>query len=208
MASLLDTATKKRYDEQFAAIRQLAAAAPPKERYKLSIEDVKVGGLFKFGGKSYLVRGINTYEREGFRWPELVLYCLQDGQTSYLEWEKGDQVSVFVSLEKLSFAQVDIQGKEQLWKISEDEEGSAHYRGQPYSYHEDSAVTFFRDSKEEGTPFHQYQFASDDEETFISVEEWGDEDEGYEHNIILSGKLNAAAIEVITAGEDSGDGNG
>ena len=133
MASLLDTATKKRYDEQFAAIRQLAAAVPPKERYKLSIEDVRVGGLLKFGRKSHLVRGINTYEREGFRWPELVLYCLQDGQTSYLEWEKGDEVSVFVSLEKLSFAQVGIQGKEQLWKISEDEEGSAHYRGQPYS---------------------------------------------------------------------------
>ena len=118
----------------------------------------------------------STLTRERvFRWPELVLYCLQDGQTSYLEWEKGDQVSVFVSLEKLSFAQVGIEGKEQLWKISEDEEGSAHYQGRPYSYHEDSAVTFFRDSKEEGTPFHQYQFASDDEETFISVEEWGDE---------------------------------
>ena len=208
MASLLDTATQRRYDEQFAAIRRLAAAVPPKERYKLSIEDVKAGGLFRFDGKSYLVRGVNTYEREGFSWPEFVLYCLQDGQTSYLEWEKGDEVSVFVSLEKLSFAQAGIQGKEHLWKISEDEEGSADYRGRPYRYHEDSAVTFFRDSEGEGTPFHQYQFASDDEEAFISVEEWGDEDEGYEHNIILSGKLNPAAIEVISTGEDSGDGNG
>ena len=208
MASLLDTATQRRYDEQFVAIRRLAAAVPAKERYKLSIEDVKTGGLFKFGGKSYLVRAVNTYEREGFRWPELVLYCLQDGQTSYLEWEKGDELSIFVSLEKLSFAQAGIEGKEQLWKISEDEEGSAHYRDRPYYYHEDSAVTFFRDSGGEGTPFHQYLFASDDEETFISVEEWGDEDEGYEHNVILSGKLNPAAIEVMSRGEDSGDGNG
>lgn len=205
MIPLLDTAVKRRYDEQFAAIRQLSTTVPPKERYKVSIENVKGGGLFKFDGKSYLVRTVNTYQREGFRWPELVLYCLQDGQTSYLEWEKGDEISVFVSLEKLSFDQVAIQGKEHLWKISEAQEGSAHYHEKTYSYHEDSAVTFFRDSKGQGTQFHQYLFASDDQETFVSIEEWGDEDEGYEHNIILSGKLNPAAIEVLSTGENLGN---
>ena len=199
MAALLDPARRKRYDEQFAAIRQMPQPAPPGERHKYSIEDVKNGAYIRFEEKSYRVESTNVYERSGYRWPELVLYCLHDGETRYAEWEKEDEVSVYVSREKLSFAQVGLQGKEELWKISEDEEGVARYGERLFHYHEDSAVTFYRDDGEQGVPFHQYLFAEEGSKAFISIEEWGDEDDGYEHNVILSEYLDPSAIEVLVA---------
>ena len=66
-----------RYDEQFAAIRRMPEPIPRAERYKASIEDVGVGGYIRFEGKSYAVQGVNVYERQGVRWPELSLFCPQ-----------------------------------------------------------------------------------------------------------------------------------
>ena len=125
MATLLDPARRKRYEEQFAAIRQMPKPVPPGDRHKYSIEDVKNEAYIRFEGKSYRVESTNVYERSGYRWPELVLRCLHDGETRYAEWEKEDEVSVYVSREKLSFTQIGLKGKEELWKISEDEEGVA-----------------------------------------------------------------------------------
>ena len=193
---LLDTATETHYREQFAAIRQM----PRPERFKHSIEDVKAGGYIRFEGKSYQGKGLNDYERQGYRWPELAIYCLNNGETSYLEWEKEDEVTVFVSREKLDFVKVGLKNKENLCKISDDESGEAKYGHHTFSYHEDSAVMFFRDQGEEGTRFHQYLFASSDRKAFIAIEEWGDDDEGYEHNVILSEHVDPKAIDVLSVG--------
>ena len=200
MASLLQPAERTRYDEQFAAIRRMPEPIPPNERFRASIEEVGVGGYIRFEGDSYEVKGINTYDREGAKWPELALFRLNDGTTHYLEWEKEDEVSVYVSRERLTFGQVGLRGKEHLWEISHAEAGEVRFGEKRYQYHEDSAVTFFRDSGDSGTPFHQYLFANADRTEFIGVEEWGDDDDGYEHNIILSSYLNPRAIEIIVKG--------
>ena len=200
MASLLQPAERARYDEQFVAIRRMLAPIPHAERFRATIEAVRIGGYIRFEGRTYEVKGLNTYERDGARWPELVLYRLNDGSTQYLEWEKEDEVSVYVSRETLSFEKVGLRGKEHLWEISDAEEGEVQYKGKKYPYHEDSRVTFFRDSGASGTPFHQYLFSSPDRREFVGVEEWGDDDEGYEHNVILSTYLDPRAIEVIVKG--------
>ena len=200
MASLLQPAERTRYDEQFAAIRSMAAPIPPQQRFRVSIEDVSVGGYIRFEGKAYEVKGINTYERDGARWPELSLYCLNDGKTQYLEWEKEDEVSVYVSRETLSFDQVGLRGKEHLWEISETEAGEVQYAGTRFSYHEDSRVKFFRDGGASGTPFHQYLFSNAERREYVGIEEWGDDNEGYEHNVILSAYMEPKAIEVIVEG--------
>ena len=197
MPSLLKPAERTRYDEQFAAIRRMPEPIPRAERYKASIEDVGVGGYIRFEGKSYAVQGVNVYERQGVRWPELSLFCLNDGKTQYLEWEKEDEISVYVSRESLAFDQVGLRGREHLWELAEAEEGEVRYAGTRFRYHEDSAVTFFRDGSAEGKGFHQYLFASTDRRMFVCVEEWGDDDSGYEHNVVLSGYLDPKAIEVV-----------
>jgi hypothetical protein len=198
---LLQPEQRRRYDEQFAAIRKMPPPIPDARRFEHSIEDVGPGGYIRFEGRSYRCEGVNAYEREGFRWLELVLFCLHNGETSYLEWEKEDEVMVFVTRRKLTFEEAGLQNKERLWEISEEESGQARFQGRVFHYHEDSEVTFFRDAKGEGTDFHQYQFAEKGNRAYISVEEWGDEDEGYEHSINLSEKLDARAIEVLVTGE-------
>lgn len=200
MESLLQPDQSRRYDEQFAAIRKMPTPIPKQQRFEHSIEDVGAGGYIRLEGKSYRCDGVSAYERDGFRWLELTLFCLQDAQTYYLEWEKEDEVSVFVTRRKLTFAESGIQSKENLWEISEAEEGEANFQGRVFYYHEDSAVTYFRDPNGEGTPFHQYQFAEDGNRAYISVEEWGDDDEGYEHSIALSEKVDSRAIETLVTG--------
>ena len=197
MASLLQPAERARFDQQFASVRQMPAPIPPEQRFQVSIEDVGIGGYIRFEGKSYRVTGMNAYEREGARWPELILYRLNDGTTQYLEWEKEDEVSVYVSRETLSFERVGLRSKEHLWEISEAGQGSVSYGGKAFSYHEDSAVTFYRDGEGHGKPFHQYLFANSSRRVFVGIEEWGDEREGYEHNVILSSYLEPKAIEVL-----------
>ena len=197
MASLLQPAERARFDQQFAAVRQMPTPIPPDQRFRVSIEEVRTGGYIRFEGKSYHVTGMNAYEREGVRWPELILYRLNDGTTQYLEWEKEDEVSVYVSRQTLSFERVGLRDKEHLWKISEAGEGSVSYGGNSFHYHEDSAVTFYSDEYVQGKPFHQYLFANSSRRVFVGVEEWGGEREGYEHNVILSSYLDPKAIEVL-----------
>ena len=204
MASLLTAAERTRFDTQFAAIREMPPPIRPDQRYRASIEDVGAGGYIRFEDRSYRVTGMNVYERNGARWPELILFRLDDGTTQYLEWEKEDEVSVFVSRETLSFEQVGLRGKEHLWEISEAGEGTVSYNAKTFRYHEDSAVTFYRDGGSAGKPFHQYLFSSEDRKVFVGVEEWGDERAGYEHNVILSSYLDPRDIEVLVRGGTSG----
>lgn len=201
MDALLAPEDVSSYNEQFEAIRAMRRPIPPAQRFKHSIENVEAGGYIRFERKSYRVQSIFTYEREEYRWPELTLYCLNDGSTQYLEWEKEDEISVYVSREKLTFGQVGIVNKENLWEISEKESGSVRYNGRTFEYHEDSAVSYIRDGK--GEPFHQYLFAADANKAYISVEEWGDDDDGYEHNVVLSEKIDPRSIEVLVAGGDA-----
>lgn len=200
MPSLLKPSERARLRQQFAAIRQMPAPIPARERYRYSIEQVGIGGYVRFEDRTYRVTGTNAYERKGFRWPELILYRLEDGSKQYLEWEKEDEVSVYVSREKLSFEQVGLKDKERLWRMSEAGKGSLEYAGTSYHYHEDSRVKFFRDGSGSGRPFHQYLFANHDRSAFLGIEEWGSEASGFEHNVILSGFLDPHAIEILVTG--------
>lgn len=197
MESLLQPAERARYDEQFAAIRRMPEPIPLSERFRASIEKVGIGGYIRFERHTYEVKGINVYEREGSRWPELVLYRLNDGSTQYLEWEREDEISVYVSRERLSFNSVGLRDKEHLWQISQAQKGQVRYKSQAFHYHEDSAVTFYRDAGKTGTPFHQYLFKRANRREFIGVEEWGNEKDGFDHNVILSTYLDPKAIEVL-----------
>lgn len=203
MSSLLQPDDRRRYDEQFAAIRKMPTPTPPEHRFQHSIERVGSGGYIRFEGKSYRVESVNEYEREGYRWPELVLFCLNDGSTQYLEWEKEDEVSVFVTRRKLTFEEAGLGDEERLWEISENESGQARVDGRVFQYHEDSSVRFFRDGQGKGTKFHQYLFAERGRKAFVAVEEWGDEDEGYEHELALSEYVNPRAIETLVPKAES-----
>ena len=200
MASLLKRSERTSYDRRFAVVRQMPTPIPPGERYRIGIDMVGVGGYIRFEGNTFAVQRINTYERQGARWPELELYCLDDGSSRYLEWEREDEISVYVSRAKLDLGTVGIRNEEHLWKMAHDQDGSLRHAGETFRYHEDSQVGFRRDGKGEPTPFRQYLFASANKRRFLCVEEWGSREDGHEHNVILSEYLDPSSIEVLAKG--------
>ena len=204
MASLLKPSERVSYDRRFAAVRAMPVPIPPGERFRVGIDRVGVGGYIRFEGNTFAVQRINTYERQGAQWPELELYCLEDGSTRYLEWEREDEISVYLSREKLDFGTVGIRSAEHLRKMADAQDGSLRHAGETFRYHEDSQVGFRRDGTGEPTPFRQYLFASRQKGRFLCVEEWGNHRDGFEHNVILSEYLDPSSIEVLAKGDGDG----
>ncbi len=201
MPSLLKPSERAAYDRRFALVRAMPRPIAPEERFRVGIDQVGVEGYLKFEGQTFHVQRVNGYERQGASWPELELYCLEDGSTRYLEWEQEDEISVYVSRETLDFPRVGIRDAAHLRKMSQAEQGSLAYGGERFRYHEDSQITFRRDRTGEPTPFRQYLFASQKKRAYLCVEEWGNEREGYEHKVILSDYVDPRSIEVLVAGD-------
>ena len=177
---------------------------PAGERFRVGIDRVDVGGYIRFEGKTFAVKRMNLYEREGASWPELELHCLEDGTVTYLEWEREDEISVYVSREKLDLSRVGIRGGEHLRKMADEQQGRLHHAGEAFGFHEDSLVKFRRDRTGPPSEFRQYLFASELQRRYLCVEEWGRKEGGHDHNVILSDYLDPGSIEVLATGDGSG----
>ena len=60
METLLQPDQRRRYDEQFAAIRKMPTPIPEAKRFEHSIEDVGPGGYIRLEGKSYRCESVNA----------------------------------------------------------------------------------------------------------------------------------------------------
>ena len=82
----------RRIDRQFDAVRAMPEPIPPRDRYRHGIEDVRQGGYLRCAGQLYQVVTISAYREKAESWSELELFSLTSGGTTYLEWEKDDEV--------------------------------------------------------------------------------------------------------------------
>ncbi len=213
--SLLNTATQRRLDSQFSAIRQLDPGdlIPENERYRKTIKDVTLGGFIRFGGMTYLVIEVGTYsetddshkKKTGDVWTELKLFCLETGEHLNLEWEEDDEVEVSVTTGFLKFSQLrDDEGgsvDEDDLDALVDEEDSLFLDGTEFEYDDDYASVYLRGGGTKEDPVYMYDFVSSDG-TELTIEEWVIDPgkEKFEYQVFLSKQIDPNSIEILTTG--------
>ncbi|MFQ5796084.1 MAG: DUF4178 domain-containing protein [Candidatus Bipolaricaulia bacterium] len=210
----LDNAMKRRLDTQFAAIRSLnpSRLIAEGERYRYTIERVQTGGFIRFNGKTHRIEAVGRYQEadESFEhttdneWFELRLFCLETGETVYLEWEKDDEVEISITTDTLKFSELrDDEGEsiddDDLDQIADEKEDIV-YRGQTFSYEDDYAATYYGDDDKEGERAYFYDFVARDKT--LTIEEWvvDLERDKYDYRIYLSENIDPDAIEVLAVG--------
>ncbi len=189
-------AALRRLDRQFDAIRAMPQPIPPRERYRHGIEDVGEGAYLRVGNECHCVESISEYREKKSRWHELELFGLTSGRTSYLEWEKDDEIEISVNGPELSLADVGVSADD-VEEMSEEEEGQITFEGRTYHYDDDYGATYHRSGSSEGEKVYFYDFETKDERFCLTVEEWGDESDGYEYVAFVSEYVEPDAIEIV-----------
>ena len=186
----------RRIDRQFDGVRAMPEPIPLRERYRNGIEDVREGGYLRCAGQLYRVVSISQYREKNESWSELEVFSLTTGDSTYLEWEKDDQVEISLSGPELSLSDLGVTS-DQVEAMSNEEEGRISFDGRSYHYDDDYGATYFRSSGAEGEPVYCYDFESKDEKYSLTVEEWGSENEGYEYSAFVSEYIEPEAVEVL-----------
>ncbi|SHK46927.1 protein of unknown function [Desulfatibacillum alkenivorans DSM 16219] len=205
----MDNAVRRRLDSQFAAARSLnpEKVVPVNERYKYTIEDVGLGDFIRLNSKTYVVKEIGVYKETGedFKkktgdlWTELKLFCIEDGESIHIEWEKDDEVEAFVTEKTLDFTQIkddrgDDLDEDDLDDLAE-EEDTIFYGKTPFEYDDDYAALYEREGKSPEKVYF-YDFVSRDKK-MITIEEWGSGGGREEYQLFLSREINPDSIELV-----------
>lgn len=216
--SLLTVQQKRQFDQQFERIRSLdpMSVVPENERYRLTIEDVKFGGVLKIDGNHFMVTTIGSYTEmadesynkpiEG-QWFELKLFCLETGEVKFLEWEEDDEIEMSTTVKKVDFQDLkddmgDPIDEDDLEEIVDKEE-SILYAGTTYAYSDDYPVVFWRDvndSESEKLNVYFYDFKGNETES-LTIEEWQLGRDKYSYDIFISRSLDPNSVEVLVKGE-------
>lgn len=146
---------------------------------ELRIENVGSGGVLHLRGVGpdmedfdLKVLAKHSYGQGGSRWYELE--CDKGAEKAWVEIEEDDELELSIGLKKLKLTDIGV-GKKELAKMDDDEEGSITYNGIKFNYEDsDSAVFYKYGDEDNGERFYFWDFESDDEEKFISVEKWED----------------------------------
>lgn len=216
--SLLTVQQKRRLDQQFEHIRSLDSGAivPEKERYRLTVKDVKVGGVLKLDEHHFKVTSIGSYTEmtdESYRkptawqWSELKLFCLETGEVKFLEWEEDDEIEISTTVKKVDFQDLkddlDDPIDEDDLEDMVDKEESITYAGATYAYADDYPVVFRRDVNDpasEKLNVYFYDFKRDETES-LTIEEWQSGGDKEAYDIFISRSVDPDSIEVLVKGE-------
>ncbi len=157
-------------------IRSMPTLLSKDESKKHQVEDVSPGGVLQVQGETYLVNGKHKYtESPNCEWFELQLTRIKDGQSLYVEFEHDDELEISITTEKLKLSRLSID-EDDLEKFDDDEKGSFRFRGAIYNYEDSGDAKFHKNTKGDGTKFYFYDFESEDEKSFLGIEEWSDND--------------------------------
>lgn len=197
-------AALRRIDRQFDAVRTMPEPIPSRDRYRHGIEDLGVGSYLRCGGQLYQVVSIAEYREKRDSWWELECFSLTSGETRYIEWEKDDEIEISVNGPELSLSDLGVT-PDRVEEMSEREEGRITFEGRTYLYDDDYGASYHRDASSPGEKVYFYDFETKDEKHCLTVEEWGDESDGYEYVAFASEYVEPDAIEVVAlAGSAAG----
>lgn len=209
---MLDIATRKSFQERFSAIRTLNKdlLASGQEQALLTIKNAGSRSFFEYLGNTYFVKDLNKYEetsdnfknKKGYFIHELTCLCLETGQTFNFEWEFDDELEVSMTLERLSFRNLqDDEGgpidEDDLDQIADDKDVIV-INGEKFWYEDDWASVYYRGEKQEKV--YMYEFENEKSTRFLTIEEWqGSGKEEYQ--IYISTPVDPDSIRIISKGE-------
>lgn len=194
-----ERAALRRIEKQFDAIRAMPTPIPPHERHRHTIENVQAGGYVRVRGGLYRVVEVSHYQQKKERWFELELFGLEDGETLYVEWERDDEVEISINEPKFKLRELGVSADE-IEAMSDEEEGELSIGGRTFHYDDDYKATFHRGGASDGEKVYCYDFETRDERHCLTVEEWGDESDGYEYEVYVSEYADVDAVEVLVTG--------
>jgi hypothetical protein len=185
---------KKKKEEQ-------AKANAPKE---LSLENVGAGGVIHLRNVgpdmeeydvTILSKGIYR-EGESSEWYEL------EGdngrQKVWISIEEDDGLDVTLTLRRLKLREIPIN-REDLDRMDETAEGEFEFEGETFYFEYSNEASYFADgntSRDNEEFFYYWEFENDNEDKFITVEEW----ENGKFEITLSTPLKASQVQVYSLG--------
>ena len=211
----LDNVLKRAYSKKFDAIRRLSPEMliPEDDRWKASLQDVKVGGFLRYRGLTWMVERAGRYnefsddfkKKKKYNWTELRLFCIETGDAVNIEWEIDDDIEISVTLQEIKFKDLhDDKGadidEDDLDEIC-DKGWEIFYKGKRFDYDDDYAAMYYRDfSEESDEKLYIYEFKAHNHE-MISVEEWDSGSGAESYEIYLSRAAKEEEFEVLAEGE-------
>ena len=161
--------------------------------HDLTLSKLKVGFLVDYNMKNWEVVGYNVYEYG--RNDEAEEWCLRaEGALVFLERYEDDEVE-WSFAKKIRMSSIEENLAKHIGQFDEPPR-KIHYQNKVFTLDEEDSGLYYEDGKAPGQEFISWTFLSDDEESFVSVEQWGENDfeaaagfyvEEYEFTNILPG---------------------
>jgi hypothetical protein len=213
---MLDIGERQRFDLRFGEIRLInpAQILSPKKRLKYSIQDVGIGGVLRFDKKTFRVTATSVYQETDDKFrrekqyfvTELALFCLETGETQYIEWEIDDQLEICFTTRELSAKALSYDNYEcvDFDDIDEmaDEEETLILDSVTYDYDDDWSAKW-RASDGRNSCVFMVDFVNA-HAGWITIEGWsedGDENGDWEYQAFHSISIAPASIEILSLGE-------
>ncbi|MEE2789728.1 MAG: DUF4178 domain-containing protein [Myxococcota bacterium] len=165
---------------------------------------VGLGGVLKLPAFGANPLGIETYVKAKHRYddggaPWYEFECEFSGRKLLLEWER-DGAEIYLTAgfddENPKLEQLGIT-EEDLIRFDEDEKGSFEWDGAEWHYDDSSERRYYANDGQQSQGFYGWDFESEDETRYISVEKW----EGDRKFYVYHGwALDAEKVEVFDAG--------
>lgn len=204
---------------RLAAIRGLNPLSSS-EQAKLNIKALKKGGYLELNDQTWKVNNIFLYldvkwdnfkpRKKDYWVTELELFSLETGETIYVEWEFDDELEVSQTDALVKMRDIKFEGKslsrKDLEYIADEEEGDVTYNDVTYYYSEEDtwAGRFIKaNGSKDGIPMRSYEFESEDEKTFLTIETWHeDDDERPQREAFISHEISSKSINVLQVSSD------
>lgn len=184
----MDTARK------FDLMRQLQVV-PLEKRHTLSLLNLKKGSFLQLGDDTLYVEDVYTYTEKGGEWKEFKLVNIMTLDVSFMEVEEDD--SIIVTLTEKEVSMRNLPHTDDIEEMSEEEEGEIIVDGTRFYYDDDYKAKFSREGSTKKEKVYFYDFEADNGK-MLTVEEWGNDEDGYEYEAFISSEVHASSVEILS----------
>lgn len=178
-------------------------SVPAQGTEELHLENVRQGGVIRLinVGENMDEYDIKITARHVYRSDDGEWYELEGDSGTDKVWislEEDDGLDVSLTLRKIKFRDLDIT-RNDLDDMDEKGKGKFAFEGKTYHYESSQEASFFKNGNISDTNeefFYYWEFESDDEESYITIEEWRDKS----IEVTLTHPLKESQVQVYSLG--------